>query len=102
MFDAIIPLKTFTNLYSVTRFDIWTIKYIMNGNDSKGRHDLLLIFKDVFRRRAFAYVSKQSLAVIRFRSSEGVETCRREGVPAVVQPSEVTVMISDKLPALST
>ena len=63
---------------------------------------MLLIFKDLVRRSAFAYVSKRSLAVMRFRSSEPVEACRREGVPAVVQPSEVTVMISDKLPALST
>jgi hypothetical protein len=67
MFEANIALKTYTKLYSVPRFYKWAIECITNGSDSKGRYDLLLIFKDVVRRRAFAYVSEQSLAVIHFR-----------------------------------
>jgi len=66
MFDAIILFKNCTNLYSVPRSDIWAIECIINGSESKGRYDLLLIFKDLVRRRAFAYVLEQSLAVIRF------------------------------------
>jgi hypothetical protein len=67
LFDAIILVKTYTNLYSVRRFDIWAIERIINGSDSKERYDLLLIFKDLFRRHAFAYVSENRLAVILFR-----------------------------------
>jgi hypothetical protein len=67
MFDATVPLKIHANLYSVPRFDIWAIECIVNGSGSKGRYDLLLIFKDLVRRRAFAYVLGQSLSVIRFR-----------------------------------